>query len=89
MPDIIQVTKNKGVALISMNDVTTMNAITDPFVLESVIAAFEEVQIDDSVRVCVLTGVDKAFSSGGNVKDMLSRVKMFAGAPLELSLIHI
>ena len=84
MPDIIQVTKNKGVALISMNDVTTMNAITDPFVLESVIAAFEEVQIDDSVRVCVLTGVDKAFSSGGNVKDMLSRVKMFAGDPLEL-----
>lgn len=84
MSDIIQVTKNEGVALISMNDLTTMNAITDPIVLDNVITAFEDVQIDDSVRVCVLTGVDKAFSSGGNVKDMQSRVKMFAGEPLEL-----
>jgi enoyl-CoA hydratase/carnithine racemase len=84
MPETILVTKKDGVALVTMSDVATMNAITDPVMLEDAISAFEDIQRDDSVRVCVLTGVDRAFSSGGNVKDMLNREKMFAGAPLVL-----
>lgn len=84
MSDTILVTKKDGIALVTMNDAATMNAITDPVMLEDAIQAFEELQKDDDVRVCVLTGVDRAFSSGGNVKDMLNREKMFAGDPLVL-----
>jgi len=84
MSETILITKSDGVALLTMNDVATMNAITDPVILGDVIKAFEDIQQDDDVRVCVLTGVDRAFSSGGNVKDMLNRKKMFAGDPLEL-----
>lgn len=84
MSGSILVTKNNGVALITMSDAVTMNAVTDPVMLEDLIQAFKDIAQDDSVRVCVLTGVDRAFSSGGNVKDMLSREKMFAGEPLVL-----
>ncbi|ORU94476.1 MAG: enoyl-CoA hydratase [Cycloclasticus sp. symbiont of Bathymodiolus heckerae] len=84
MSKTILVTKSDGVALLKMNDLATMNAITDPVILEDVISAFEDIQSDDSIRVAVLTGVDRAFSSGGNVKDMLERKKMFAGEPLVL-----
>lgn len=84
MSGTILVTKKDGIALVTMNDAATMNAITDPVMLEDAIQAFEELQKDDDVRVCVLTGVDRAFSSGGNVKDMLNREKMFAGDPLVL-----
>lgn len=84
MSKTILVSKEGGVALLKMNDAATMNAITDPVILGDVIQAFEDLQQDEGVRVCVLTGVDRAFSSGGNVKDMLNRKKMFAGNPLEL-----
>lgn len=84
MSNTILVTKSDGVAQLVMNDVATMNAITDPVMLQDAIDAFEDIQRDDSIRVCVLTGVGKAFSSGGNVKDMLNRKKMFAGEPLQL-----
>ena len=35
-------------------------------------------------RVLILTAVDPAFSSGGNVKDMKERKGMFAGTPAEI-----
>ena len=84
MTETILVTKKYGVALVTMSNVATMNAITDPVMLNDAINAFAELQHDDDIKVCVLTGVDNAFSSGGNVKDMLNREKMFAGKPLEL-----
>ncbi|ORU92757.1 MAG: enoyl-CoA hydratase [Cycloclasticus sp. symbiont of Poecilosclerida sp. N] len=84
MSNTIVVTKNNGVALIKMNAPATRNAITEPEMLEKAVQAFQDIELDESIRVCVLTGVDKAFSSGGNVKDMLYREKMFAGNPLEL-----
>ncbi len=80
----ILVTKKNTVALITMSNAATMNAITDPIMLEDTINAFKDIEQDKSIRVCVLTGVENAFCSGGNVKDMLNREKMFAGEPLEL-----
>jgi len=84
MSDTIVVTKKNAVALITMSNAATMNAITDPVMLEDAINAFKDIEKDKNIRVCVLTGVENAFCSGGNVKDMLNREKMFAGEPLEL-----
>ena len=80
----ILITKNDGIAVLTISDAATMNAITDPVLLNNTIQALQEIQQDENIKVCVLTGVDKAFCSGGNVKDMLNHEKMFAGEPLTI-----
>jgi enoyl-CoA hydratase/carnithine racemase len=72
------------VATVTLSDPATRNAITDPVLLEEVKAIFTSIQDNPDVSVCILTGEGKGFSSGGNVKDMLNREKMFAGNHLEL-----
>lgn len=72
------------VATVTLSDPATRNAITDPVLLEEVKAVFTGIQDNPDVSVCILTGEGKGFSSGGNVKDMLNREKMFAGNHLEL-----
>jgi len=72
------------IATITLSDPATRNAITDPFLLEEVKAVLADIQGNLEVSVCILTGKGKGFSSGGNVKDMLNREKMFAGNHLEL-----
>lgn len=72
------------IATVTLSDPATRNAITDPVLLEEVKAVFTEIQQNLDVSVCILTGEGKGFSSGGNVKDMLNREKMFAGNHLEL-----
>ncbi|OUR87732.1 enoyl-CoA hydratase, partial [Cycloclasticus sp. 44_32_T64] len=73
-----------NIATVTLSDPATRNAITDPLLLEEVKAVFTAIQQNPDVSVCILTGEGKGFSSGGNVKDMLNREKMFAGNHLEL-----
>ncbi len=80
----VKLSKQDKIATITLNDPATRNAITDPLLLEEVKSAFRSIENDQEVSVCILTGEGKGFSSGGNVKDMLNREKMFAGDPLEL-----
>jgi enoyl-CoA hydratase/carnithine racemase len=80
----IKFSQQDNIATIALNDPATRNAITDPLLLEEVKTALESIQNDQAISVCILTGEGKGFSSGGNVKDMLKREKMFAGNPLEL-----
>jgi|TARA_R110002096_G_scaffold168798_9_gene340105 enoyl-CoA hydratase/carnithine racemase len=80
----VKLTKKNKIATISLNDPKTRNAITDPLLLEEVKAVLREIQDDPEVSVCILTGEGQGFSSGGNVKDMRDKTKMFAGNHLEL-----
>ena len=47
-------------------------------------SACDQVNSHLDIRVLILTAVDPAFSSGGNVKDMKERKGMFAGTPAEI-----
>jgi len=80
----VKLTIENKIATVILNDPATRNAITDPVLLEEVKAVFTDIQDNPEVSVCILTGEGKGFSSGGNVKDMLNREKMFAGDHLEL-----
>ncbi len=80
----VKLTKKNKIVTISLNDPKTRNAITDPLLLEEVKAVLREIQDDPEVSVCILTGKGQGFSSGGNVKDMRDKTKMFAGNHLEL-----
>lgn len=67
----IRLTREDGVATLMFNRPETRNSMT-PAMGEEVVRAVEELRADPSVRVCILTGSGKAFSSGGDL-GMLAR----------------
>lgn len=60
------------------------NPISDHRVIKALVENVERVNLDNNVRAVILTGAGKAFSAGGNVKDMQDRNGMFGGSPYEL-----
>ncbi|MFT3662862.1 MAG: crotonase/enoyl-CoA hydratase family protein [Gordonia sp. (in: high G+C Gram-positive bacteria)] len=64
----------------TLNQPATLNAISDDEVIDAIVDAVAEVNRDQSVRAVILTGAGRAFSAGGNVKDMASRSGLFGGA---------
>ncbi len=63
---------------ITLNDPDRRNAISLEMV-DDLVECLSCYAHDDSVRLFVLTGAGKAFSAGGNVKDMKEQKGMFAG----------
>jgi enoyl-CoA hydratase/carnithine racemase len=60
------------------------NPVSDPDVVDALVAAVERANTDPAVRAVVLTGAGSAFSAGGNVKDMAARRPPFDGPPATL-----
>lgn len=61
-------TDEHGVALVTLNDPDTRNALSDEL-LDELLNALHEAKVDDDVRVVVLTSShDRIFSAGGNLK---------------------
>jgi enoyl-CoA hydratase len=86
----IRVTHEEGIVTLAFNRPETRNAMT-PAMGAEIVHAVEELRGDPSVRVCVLTGSGKAFSSGGDLS-MIARdtgarsggeAPTMAGAPHE------
>jgi enoyl-CoA hydratase/carnithine racemase len=62
--------RNGPVAVWTMNDPATRNALTGNSAAAEIVAAAEAAKADHSIRAIILTGAGPVFSSGGNVKDM-------------------
>lgn len=58
-----------GVAWITFNHPETLNSYTQEFVLE-IEAAIAKAEADDAVRVLVITGEGRGFTSGGNLQEL-------------------
>lgn len=67
------------VGLIRLNRPEALNALNSQM-LQELAAAVQSMQENDSVRVIVLTGSDKAFAAGADIKEMSEKsfVDMFA-----------
>ncbi|MDR2992098.1 MAG: crotonase/enoyl-CoA hydratase family protein [Burkholderiaceae bacterium] len=74
MSDLLLYEQSEGIATLTINRPEIRNAISDPDMIEALIAAIERLNADRSVRVAILTGAGSAFSSGGNVKAMRERL---------------
>lgn len=61
--------KPEGVAVVTMNQPETLNAL-GVGISRELKSAFAELEEDRETRVMVLKGAGRAFSSGGNLKDM-------------------
>jgi len=68
-------TKQDGVGIITLNRPEVLNAFS-PTMLDEWAAAVEDVKYDDGVRVLVVTGAGRGFSSGADVKAMALAAKL-------------
>lgn len=67
----VLVERDGHVATITINRPETRNAVSDDDVIDALIAAVQEVDLDPTLRVAIITGAGSSFSSGGNLKKML------------------
>jgi len=73
-----------GIAFITLNRPDIRNAISGIEMRAEMEEACGIVNQDMTIKVMILTAVDPAFSSGGNIKDMAGKKGMFAGSPIEV-----
>ena len=76
MSDLVQLTKDKGIAIITINN-PPVNALS-PGVPEGIAAAIEQIDKDDSVKAAVLMGGGKTFVAGADIKEF---GKLTSGKP--------
>ncbi len=69
----LEVTVDGSVALVTMNRPETLNGL-DPAAHAELAGVWAELADDESVRAAVLTGAGRAFSAGGDLKDMAARL---------------
>jgi 3-hydroxyacyl-CoA dehydrogenase len=67
MSDLVQLTKDNGIAVITINN-PPVNALS-PGVPEGIARAIEEINNDDAVQACVLIGGGRTFVSGADIKE--------------------
>src|SRR5438105_11898646 len=68
----ILVERRAAVTLVTLNRPQALNALNSE-VLNELIAVFAAYDADDSQRCLVLTGSDKAFAAGADIKEMSDR----------------
>jgi enoyl-CoA hydratase/carnithine racemase len=68
----------------TLNLPDSRNPISGSPMVDALCERVAAVNADPEVRAVVLTGAGKAFSAGGNVKDMAERRGMFGGSPNEM-----
>ena len=65
----IIVTKQDGYAVVQLNRPDVLNALNIKL-MEELVAALEELDRSDDVRCMILTGNEKAFAAGADIKEM-------------------
>lgn len=82
MAEAVTFTREDNIAILTLNEPETRNAIS-PAIVEGVVATCERVNRDMSISCLVVTGAGKSFSSGGNVKEMADKTGLFGGSPVD------
>jgi len=77
-------TLNDRIAVLRFNRDDVRNALTGTGIMEDILRTIDWVNQNEDVSVLVMTGEGKAFSSGGNIKDIRNRDGDFSGDVDEL-----
>jgi enoyl-CoA hydratase/carnithine racemase len=75
---LVELTVERGIAIVALNRPEVRNAINDALRAE-LVATLEGIAADEAVRAVVLTGKGKSFCSGGDISGMQERLKAPAG----------
>lgn len=73
-----------GVATLRFCRDDVRNVLTGTQLADDIIAVCDWASMDERVGALVLTGDGRAFSAGGNIKDMASKTGIFAGEPFDI-----
>jgi len=69
--DKVLLEKKQHIAVLTLNNPSTLNAINTEF-MDDIDKAINEVDGDDSIYVLIITGTGKAFIAGADITEMLS-----------------
>ncbi|MGB2605416.1 MAG: 3-hydroxyacyl-CoA dehydrogenase NAD-binding domain-containing protein [Candidatus Sulfotelmatobacter sp.] len=69
MDDLVQLTRDKDVAIITINN-PPVNALS-PAVAQGIASAFEQVAKDDGIKAVVLIGGGRTFVAGADIKEFI------------------
>ena len=78
LKDSIFETKNK-VAVLRFNRDDIRNALTGSSLIDDILKTSDYVNKNKNISVLIITGSGKAFSSGGNIKEMFKKNSSFSG----------
>ena len=81
MPNTVLVTREEPIAVVQINRPTVRNALNDE-VMTELVAALQRLDDDEAIRCLVITGDEKAFCAGADIKDEFVKataVSMLAG----------
>jgi enoyl-CoA hydratase/carnithine racemase len=70
MAEFLRYEQADHVVTLTMNQPEARNPLTGNTAVPELVAAFERIAADPSVRAVIVTGADPAFCAGGNMKDM-------------------
>ncbi|MCB1474617.1 MAG: enoyl-CoA hydratase [Rhodobiaceae bacterium] len=73
--ETITVEKRGGIAIVTLNRPKALNALNDELTAE-LVAAFADIEVDEEIGCTVLTGSEKAFAAGADIKMMQSKSYM-------------
>ena len=74
------ITSKVGILTFCRNDIR--NALTGSYLIDDIINTIDYINKTNNISVLIITGEGKAFSSGGNVKEMFKKNTSFSG-PVE------
>lgn len=79
MTDKVLFERDRHVAVLTLNQPETRNALTDIDLVEAFAEACIAVNRDMDIRALIVTGAGPVFSSGGNIKHMRDKIGTFEG----------
>ena len=77
MPEHLKFEANNGIATITLNRPEKLNAFTDEM-LEQWLRSLEKCRADEDIRVIVITGTGRAFTTGGDIGGFAAIASMTA-----------
>ncbi len=69
MSQLVEVSKDPPIAVVRMNRPDALNALNLEMV-RSLVKALDELEADPDIKVVILTGTERAFSVGADIKEM-------------------
>ncbi|WP_454740233.1 enoyl-CoA hydratase-related protein [Cupriavidus necator] len=79
MSDFVQIVREDGIAILTLNHPHTRNAIADESCIQSIVTALAEISADPALRAAILTGAGPAFCAGGSLQSL---GQLAAGEPI-------